>query len=930
MAQFTPTVDVGGRQVTLAWSSPFPGLTELAWGPTSAPSFTAYPNHFTAPGSGNAHSATLRRLPPGTWFVRARTGSTESMEQTVVVPDDGAPLADWAFEGTVNALLRHGSSWYVGGDFSSVGRTTGGGAPTLADGGLPLHFPEVAGQVFAVEPDGAGGLYIGGSFTSVGGLPRRNVAHLFPSLGVDPVWKPACNGSVYAIQLGVSGSVYLGGLFTTVSGQSRRALAEVSPIGLLTTWSPDVNGYVLALARVSSNSSVYFSGNFTTVNGQGRAGLAAVNGAGIVQPWSPSVSGGRVLGLTAVGSTLYANGDFTGIGMELRPGVAALDSTTGAVLAWSPPVTGGFAVNAVAPGPGDSLFIGGNFTQVGPLSRVALALVDADAGQPLPWNAALTGGRVQGLAFESGAVYAVGDFVRAGAQVHAANFSATTASPLTWRPRFNGLPRVVAVQPSGPFVGGDFTGLREQPRTGLAAIGTSGALEPFAPTLGGATFGNPSVNALAAQGSSLVVGGTFSVAGGSVRNNAAMITTGSGQVASWNPNVGGTVWALAVVPGAVLLGGQFSQINGGTPRSNGAIVDATTAAAVSFNPPFISAVFGIATEGATSYWVGGFGPTSGLPRNHAAEFNLPSGALDGWNPSVTTDVKAVHVVGNTVALGGAFQFVNGSTFRQSLAVFDRIGGVVTPFDARLVIGEVRALTSVGNTLYAGGNSLFDAGLLIAADLPSSVVRDVEVQGQTDPFFSTKPSTVQALALDCAAQRIGVGGAFHASGLTPVGGATLIGAPCDAGVVDGDLDAGVFDAGVFDAGVDAGVLDAGVDAGVFDAGVDAGVFDAGVDAGVFDAGFDAGPPLDAGEPDGGTSGDAGTAADGGASDAGVTSRDAGGPDGGGGALDAGDGSGTDGGRGLVFVPVSCGCSGVDQAPLGLGLLLALLVRRRSTR
>lgn len=231
-AQFTPTVELGGRQVTLSWSSPFPGTTELAWGPTSAPAFTGYPNRFTAPGTGNAHSATLRRLAPGTWFVRARTGSTESRELEVVVPStDGTPLADWAFDGTVNALLRHGSSWYVGGDFSSVGQTTGGGVPTLADGGIPRHFPEVAGQVFAVEADGLGGFYLGGSFTSVGGLPRSNVAHLFPDLGVDPLWNPGCNGPVYAIKSGPFGSVFVAGLFTRVSGQARGPLVEIGPTG---------------------------------------------------------------------------------------------------------------------------------------------------------------------------------------------------------------------------------------------------------------------------------------------------------------------------------------------------------------------------------------------------------------------------------------------------------------------------------------------------------------------------------------------------------------------------------------------------------------------------------------------------------------------------------------------------------------------------
>lgn len=924
MAQFTPTVVVGGRQVTLFWSSPFPGATEVAWGSSSAPAFAGYPNRFTGPGTGSAHSATLRRLAPGTWYLRARTASTESMEvQVVVPPGDGAPLADWAFDGTVNALLRHGSSWYIGGTFSSVGQTTGGGVPTLFDGGLLPQFPEVAGQVFAVEPDGLGGFYVGGSFTSVGGLPRSNVAHLLPSLGVDPQWNPDCNGPVYAMQTTSTGSIYLGGAFTAVSGQPRGPLVELAPNGVPTTWNPSVNGLVFALEQVGS--TLYLGGTFTAVNGQNRRGLAAVDTSGALQSWNPALTGGFVAGLMALGGVMYVHGTFSGIGVQSRAGLAAVDFS-GTVLAWNPPTTGG-QVSAFAPNGTSSLFLGGSFTSVGPLNRPALALVDTDGGQPLSWNAGISSGQVVGLANEGGGVSAVGSFTRTATGLRMATFSTSSGAPVSSGPRFNGIPRVVARSPNVVFVGGDFTGLTEQPRSRLAAINTAGVLEAFAPVVTGGTFGT-SVNALAGQGSNLVVGGNFSQVNGTTRNNVAMLSTSGLVNFAWNPNVDGEVRAVALAPGVVLLGGLFTQVNGAL-RGNGAIVDVVTGQAAGFNPGFNSGVFGIATDDTTSYWVGGFGASNGVQRGHAAAFTLPSGTLDAWSPFVTTEVKAVHVVGDKVVLGGSFNFVNSFIDRSSIAVFDRDGGGVTPFDAHLAGVGVYALTSVGNTLFAGGENLTDAGLLIAVDLPSSTIGRLQVRGQTDLFFSTKVGSVESLAPDCAGQRVAVGGFFHSSGLTPVGGLTLIEAPCDAGVDAGltNADAGTFDAGVFDAGV---VTDAGM--GVLDAGAvpDAGdVLDAGVAP---DAGppVDGGSPLDAGEPDGGPSGDAGAAPDAGAGerDAG---RDAGAPDGGGMVLDAGDGAdaGVDGGRDLDFVPVSCGCSGVDQAPLGLGLLLVLLLRRRAS-
>lgn len=49
----------------------------------------------------------------------------------------------------------------------------GGGASLDAGSGAPdLAFPSVNGNVNAAVADGAGGFYIGGNFTLVGGVPR--------------------------------------------------------------------------------------------------------------------------------------------------------------------------------------------------------------------------------------------------------------------------------------------------------------------------------------------------------------------------------------------------------------------------------------------------------------------------------------------------------------------------------------------------------------------------------------------------------------------------------------------------------------------------------------------------------------------------------------------------------------------------------------
>src|SRR5688572_3472744 len=96
----------------------------------------------------------------------------------------------WVTNGQVNAIAREGGTVYIGGTFTHVGPATGGGVPIdVASGALPPSFPKVDGIVHAVASDGAGGWYIGGAFTAVGGLPRVNLAHVASNLSVT-AWSP--------------------------------------------------------------------------------------------------------------------------------------------------------------------------------------------------------------------------------------------------------------------------------------------------------------------------------------------------------------------------------------------------------------------------------------------------------------------------------------------------------------------------------------------------------------------------------------------------------------------------------------------------------------------------------------------------------------------------------------------------------------------
>src|SRR5438552_931094 len=81
--------------------------------------------------------------------------------------------------GSVSAAALSGNTLYIAGSFTEVGPATGGFVPIDTASALPVNgSPKVAGTVYAKVPDGSNGWYIGGSFTGVGGIPRRNLAHI--------------------------------------------------------------------------------------------------------------------------------------------------------------------------------------------------------------------------------------------------------------------------------------------------------------------------------------------------------------------------------------------------------------------------------------------------------------------------------------------------------------------------------------------------------------------------------------------------------------------------------------------------------------------------------------------------------------------------------------------------------------------------------
>jgi hypothetical protein len=83
-----------------------------------------------------------------------------------------------------------------------------------------------------------------------------------------------------------------------------------------------------------------------------------------------------VSALAVSGSTVYAGGQFTGIGGQPRSNVAALDAATGLATAWNPGVGGpsGGSVSTLAVS-GSTVYAGGDFSNIGRVEASGLARI---------------------------------------------------------------------------------------------------------------------------------------------------------------------------------------------------------------------------------------------------------------------------------------------------------------------------------------------------------------------------------------------------------------------------------------------------------------------------------------------------------------------------------------------------------------------------
>ena len=286
----------------------------------------------------------------------------------------GSSLDNGINDGLFAVAVAGNGDVYVGGYFTQVGGVLAnriakwnGNAWSALGAGANNGANNT---VYALAVAGNGDVYAGGAFSTVGGMAAGRVARwngtAWSALGTGTA--NGVNNTVHALAAAGNGDVYVGGLFTTAGGVAASNVAKWNgtawaSLGTgLTGGAPPAAVWALAVA---GNGDVFAGGNFTTAGGTGASAVARWNGTA----WSPLGAGitangtaGIVytLAITSTGE-LYAGGQFDAAGGVAASNVAKWNGT-----GWNPLMSGvAYEVYALAAAGNGDVYIGGNIYVAG-------------------------------------------------------------------------------------------------------------------------------------------------------------------------------------------------------------------------------------------------------------------------------------------------------------------------------------------------------------------------------------------------------------------------------------------------------------------------------------------------------------------------------------------------------------------------------------
>lgn len=652
------------------------------------------------------------------------------------------------------------------------------------------------GYIDVIEPDTANNVvYIGGLFTAVG-PPVHNSAVLdstgFPLLNYDMP-----NGEVHASIAGSDSSWIIGGLFDQVGECSRLGLAEIDANGKLTELFKDIGFNRTINSLQIRDSLVYVAGNFTSVgkfkkyaaffevgenqpdyakpqpNGEVnsildipgggwyvgggysmygdsvRASLVSLDPSGNPSNWHPLING-TIHAMLIVGDTLFIGGDFTQVDGQVRTNLAAFNRLSGQLLAWNPTANSWVLTMSTY---GNRIIIGGYFSQVNGNLRQGLASINKTNGILEVWNPN-PNYSIYATFIDGSTLYVGGEFSQIAGQSrnNIAVFDLTTNSLKSWNPNANSPVWALEVSSDKIYIGGEFTVISGQARQKIAEFNKStNTLTNWNPNV------QSTVSFIKRSSNNVYIGGNFWQVDSQIRKCVAAFDMTSGTLLNWAPNTDNdqgvspfSINAISLQYGKIFIGGDAPMI-GGMHQPYIVSINSNTGKIANNQIQLDNAVNKIIVRDSMLYLAGNFSQINGLTRSKLAEYDLNNNLTTNFNPNINSTVNSICLQNDSMFVGGFFTSVNGQS-RVKFAAFNVVTGTLLNWNPT-TNGSVDALFVKENRVYVGGSFSMINGL------PS---QNFIILSATDGSIISSPGTVvdgSVATIEGYGDSILIGGSF---------------------------------------------------------------------------------------------------------------------------------------------------------------------------
>nr|WP_207763545.1 hypothetical protein [Leptospira meyeri] len=504
-----------------------------------------------------------------------------------------------------------------------------------------------------------------------------------------------------------NGGFYIGGEFFAVQGVERFSVAHILPGCQLDrnfNVPNDNNKSIYAL--LLAGDSLYVGGYYTDDNSGYLVRVNRYTGA-LDNSFTPNPDL-LVSDFETDGDSLYVCGEFTNIGGYAKRALAKFSLATGLIVSsFSTTINGGTCLDLYY---GTDANGSPNIYAVGDLTTPTFsrAISFFPDGTLTSWNPN-PNAKVNSIQQYYNTIYLGGDFTTINGGTSAPNLVSVNNSTGIAISTNYGISLPVAtlqIIENTLYLTGDFTQVKSIPRNYAAALSLPDeSVTAFDPSYDG-SISNPGSGIVSAGNGVVLFTSSRSTVNVVPRNNFAVLDEYTGAAIAGTPDFDFTIKSLQRVGNRLFVGGSFTLI-GGQSRNRFAILDLPSYQ-VSPTNIILSGSPDVRTmaNDESQLYVGGTGlaNVNGIPRNGAFALNLNDLSVTNWNPNLNGSGETFLVVQDSVFLGGLYNGINADGVTNNYQAVDKVTGLKKniPSATSFPSSGVYAQTLVGSKIFLGG------------------------------------------------------------------------------------------------------------------------------------------------------------------------------------------------------------------------------------